>query len=68
MSIWNFRKDWDATLSAKKKLTVLARQVASLPRLEEVESAVSVEEFPALRMAVNEDFVDYGSGSDECYF
>lgn len=68
MSIWNLRKDWNATLSAKKKLAVLARQVASLPHLEEVESAVSVEEFPALRMAVNEDFVDYGIESEECYF
>jgi len=65
MSIWNLREDWDAKLSAKKKLTVLARQVASLPRLEEVESAVSIEEFPALRMAVNEDFVDYGMESEE---
>lgn len=68
MAIWNLRKEWDAKLSAKKKLTMLERHMASLPHLEAVESAVSAEEFPPLRMAVNEDFVDYGSCSEECYF
>lgn len=51
MSIWNLRHTWDANLSAQKKLILLARHVASLPQPEEVESAVSIEEFPAFRLA-----------------
>lgn len=68
MSIWNLRQTWDADLSAQKKLILLARHVASLPQPGEVESAVSIEEFPALRLAVNEGFLAYGSESGECCF
>jgi putative DNA methylase len=65
MVIWNLRGNWDANLPALKKLSAIARDMALLPRPEEVETAISIEEFPALRLAVNEDFVDYGTYSDE---
>jgi putative DNA methylase len=68
MAIWNLRRDWDVNQPALKKLSAVARHVSSLTRPEEVEAAISVEEFPAVRLAVNEDFVDYGAESEELYF
>lgn len=66
MSTWNLRNAWDATLSAQGKLTAIARHVASLPHAESVESALQVEEYPALRLAVHEEGCDYAD-DDICF-
>jgi len=69
MAIWNLRKDWNANLSVQKKLSLLTRHLVSLPQLADIEEALSVEEFPPLRLAVNESRLDYASEArEECSF
>jgi len=66
MSIWNLKAAWDPTLSAQEKLTLIAHQVASLPHTQSVETALQIDEYPALRMAVNEGGCDYAD-DDICF-
>ena len=62
-------KDWNANLSVQKKLSLLTRHLVSLPQLADIEEALSVEEFPPLRLAVNESRLDYASEArEECSF
>jgi hypothetical protein len=68
MAIWHLRKEWDANLPVKKKLRLLAFSVASLPQPEAVESGVSIEEYPGMRLAVNEVSIVYRSEPEECCF
>ncbi|HJZ13574.1 MAG TPA: hypothetical protein VJ521_15580, partial [Acidobacteriota bacterium] len=65
MAIWNLRRDWDANQPALKKLSAMAHHMSSSTRPEEIEAAISIQEFPVLRLAVNEDFVDYGAESKD---
>jgi adenine-specific DNA methylase len=68
MTVWSLRGKWGAHLSAKQKLAVVERYVASLPQPDEIEATVSGTEFPAQRFAVHEDAVPYGEKSGEIVF
>jgi putative DNA methylase len=68
MTVWSLRGKWEAHLSAKQKLAVVERYVASLPQPDEIEAAVSGTEFPAQRFAVHEEAVLYGGKSGEIVF
>ncbi|HEX9080609.1 MAG TPA: hypothetical protein VF795_13520 [Desulfuromonadaceae bacterium] len=68
MVVWELRKTWKPALAAHGKLAAIDRHVASLPRPEEIESALSAGELPALRYTVNEEAVTYDAGSDDISF
>ena len=68
MAIWNLRKEWNSTLPVKPKLVLVAGQMPSLPRTEEVESVLANREYSTLRLAVNEGCIGYGQESDECLY
>jgi len=62
------KDDWAVDLPAGKKLAAMACHVSALPQPEEIEAAISIVDFPALHLAVNEDFIGYGTESDGCCF
>lgn len=68
LTIWNLRKNWNATLPVQKKLQLLKLHVASLPQPAAIEEPFSVEEFPFLRLTVNESLPDYENEAGECRF
>lgn len=68
MSVWNLRTGWDEALPVKDKLRKVAAHMASLPHLDRIEIAVSFAEFPAQRLAVNEDTIFYEAGSEDVLF
>lgn len=68
MTVWELRATWKQALSAQKKLVVVTRHMAALPRPEEIESALFAGELPALRYAVNEGPAAYGADADEIFF
>lgn len=65
MTVWHLRGNWDARLTAEKKLTAVGRYMASLPHPDEIEAAVSHKEIPVRRLAVREESVPYGGGTEE---
>lgn len=68
MTVWELRTGWNPALPAKRKLSAVAHHMATLPRPEEIEAALSSEDLPALRYAVNEGTADYGTDVDEIIF
>jgi hypothetical protein len=68
MTVWELRTGWKPALSPKRKLAAVAHHLASLPRPEEIEAALSAEELPAFRYAVNEDPAIYKADEDEISF
>ena len=66
MSIWNLKSTWDSTLTPQHKLTLIGHHIASLPQTESVETALQVEEYPPLRLAVHEEVCDYAD-DDICF-
>jgi hypothetical protein len=68
MTVWSLRTTWDIDLSVQRKLEVVAHHLASLPRLEALEVAVSAGKMPAVRYAINEGPVVYDAGTDEISF
>jgi hypothetical protein len=68
MAIWHLRRGWEAGLPVQGELALLARQVAAMPPAADIETGVSGEEFPLLRLAVNESRAEYGSEAAECVF
>ncbi|MDA8166074.1 MAG: hypothetical protein M0017_13705, partial [Desulfobacteraceae bacterium] len=53
MAIWNLRKGWNASLSAQRKLTLIAQHLTSLPQPDEIGMAVSPED-ASLEVVMNE--------------
>jgi adenine-specific DNA methylase len=68
VTVWKLRTTWKQALSAQKKLVAVTRYLVSLPRTEEIESALSAEELPVLRFAVNEGSAAYRADADEILF
>ncbi len=68
MTVWELRAGWNPALSVKRKLAAVAHYLATLPRPEEIETALSVEELPALRYAVHEGPAAYDVEDDEIIF
>jgi adenine-specific DNA methylase len=68
MTVWKLRTSWNPALSAKQKLSAIVYHLATLPRPEEIEAALSVEELLALRFAVQEGPSVYEVDSDEILF
>ena len=68
MTVWELRTTWKPALSAQRKLAAVTRQLVLLPRPEEIESALSAGELPAVRHAVNEGTVAYEARADEISF
>ncbi|RII26928.1 MAG: DNA methylase [Geobacter sp.] len=68
MTIWELRTGWIPALSAKQKLAAVTRHLATLPRPEEIEAALSDGKLPAFRYAVNEGPSAYEAGGDEISF
>ncbi|MBI2354210.1 MAG: DNA methylase [Deltaproteobacteria bacterium] len=68
MTVWELRASWNPALSAQQKLAAMCRHMIALPRPEEIETALSAADLPALRYAVNEGPAAYGVGADEISF
>jgi putative DNA methylase len=68
MTVWELRTGWKPALSPKRKLAAVAHHLASLPRPEEIEAALSAGDLPAIRYAVNEGPAAYEAEGDEISF
>lgn len=68
MTVWNLRTTWESSLPSHRKLAAVTRHMALLPHPQEIEAALSTEELPAFRYAINEDTVSYRAGTGEILF
>jgi len=68
MTIWEMRTGWNQALSVQRKLAAVTLHLTTLPRVEEIEAAVSVGEMPAVRHAVYEGAATYESDDFEISF
>lgn len=68
MAVWGLHGVWEREEPVKRKLAMLDRHLSTLPRPEEVEAAISIEEFPVLRYAVGEEINLYDAGDEEIVF
>jgi adenine-specific DNA methylase len=59
MAVWNRRNTWTPDSSPQDKLNEMTLALSSLPRPDEIEAALSNEELPLKRYAVQEETMSY---------
>lgn len=68
MTVWMLRTAWNPALLPKQKLAAIAHHLATLPRPEEIEAALNLEELPIKHYAVHEGPVAYEVVGDDISF